>query len=706
MDKTAGFQISLQDENVSVETKSIPEELGEPTTDKFDLKIQKEGSSEYLYNGKYTSQTIAASAGTYTISASYGTNPVLALDDPYYFGEEADVVINDGEKKSVTLKCKVANALASVLYDDESQFSEMFSEYGVEIKVESNSVLLKNGTKESAYYRANSKPIFTFKGTIKDNGKKVESVLENEELSKAEYFSAAQHCKLTLSLKPATSGLIPTISKVEATTVTINETIPMEWLPAPKVSSTGFDENKVLMYYETAKISNASIDFDLASALQDLEFSLNFQDENLAKLNKNYKLSEITVEEQTAIRNIGINLPAIGGSSPQIEFTSDFYALLRADNEEVVENSISINSVTANNRTNKDENPIVYTIKTCKPEFSVSVLPGNIWTKEFTAEEITVSEGKGDLETLKDGGIKYQYSSDGGTLWKDFNDSSRQYFESCPSNKSYMIRAIYRDAIVSEPVNIDLETPVQLPNSGMEEWSIETKQKESVTGWLKPKTYYTFHPYAEGTENESWWDTNNNKAQGGTYAMGIWYEGCFASCVSYTEDVHGGSKAALIYLSGCGDGYANTGVTYVGGAMVGSLFIGSYNSGIVQGHEFASRPTSLSFWYKYKPYNSDAFKVIVSLKNEETEIATGTYEPTAYSVEDNDYIQATVDFNYMDLTKKPTTICVQFLASNKTELSQDDFAIGTTITYPVVGNWTVHMGSILKIDDISLNYSK
>ena len=76
MDKTAGFQISLQDENVSVETKSTPEELGEPTTDKFDLKIQKEGSSEYLYNGKYTSQTIAASAGTYTISASYGTNPV------------------------------------------------------------------------------------------------------------------------------------------------------------------------------------------------------------------------------------------------------------------------------------------------------------------------------------------------------------------------------------------------------------------------------------------------------------------------------------------------------------------------------------------------------------------------------------------------------------------------------------------------------
>lgn len=707
MDKTAGFQISLQDENVSVETKSIPEELGEPTTDKFDLKIQKEGSSEYLYNGKYTSQTIAASAGTYTISASYGTNPVLALDDPYYFGEEADVIINDGEKKSVTLKCKVANALASVLYDDESQFSEMFSEYGVEIKVESNSVLLKNGTKESAYYRANSKPIFTFKGTIKDNGKKVESVLENEELSKAEYFSAAQHCKLTLSLKPATSGLIPTISKVEATTVTINETIPMEWLPAPKVSSTGFDENKVLMYYETAKISNASIDFDLASALQDLEFSLNFQDENLAKLNKNYKLSEITVEEQTAIRNIGINLPAIGGSSPQIEFTSDFYALLRADNEEVVENSISINSVTANNRTNKDENPIVYTIKTCKPEFSVSVLPGNIWTKEFTAEEITVSEGKGDLETLKDGGIKYQYSSDGGTLWKDFNDSSRQYFESCPSNKSYMIRAIYRDAIVSEPVNIDLETPVQLPNSGMEEWS--TKELGSW-GWINKTRYYGFYPYKDGS-SDYFWATNNERSQDGNIILAQGDKTCFSPCVSYSESIkYKDTCSALIYTSGHGGGYASTGdIIYEEGAFAGSLFIGTYSwnrdngETITKGHTFSSRPTVLKFWYNYVPKNTDTFQAYVELKNGEELVGTGTFTSSSSN---GGWAEATVNIEYVDQPKKATSIYVQFLSTIKTSFSESDFDKNKGITFPVMGSWNAHIGSMLYIDDISLIYDK
>ena len=101
-----------------------------------------------------------------------------------------------------------------------------------------------------------------------------------------------------------------------------------------------------------------------------------------------------------------------------------------------------------------------------------------------------------------------------------------------------------------------------------------------------------------------------------------------------------------------------------------------------------------------------AFKVVVSLKNGDTEIATGTYEPSAYSTEDNAYTQATVNFNYTDNTAKATTICVQFLASNKTSLSGSDFAWGTNINYPTIGDWTVHMGSVLKIDDLCLNYDK
>ena len=699
-----GFQITLSDE-VTVTTKSTPAELGEPTTDKFKLKIVNEATNNAAYDGAYKSGTIPAAAGTYTVTATFGDNPVLALDDPYYKGDTTGVKVEEGQTTSITLNCKVANALATIFYADTAKFDEMYSSYGVEVKVNNSSVTIGDGTKESAYYQAGSKPTFTFKGVLKGNNKEVSKVLENDLLSSASTFEARQHCKLTLSLETTASGLVPTISKAETTTVTINETIPMEWLPAPKVSSTGFDEKKTLTIYETVVPDAASIDFEVAQPLQDLSFTLNFEDEQFTSLNKDYQLSTMTDEEKIALSDAGITLPLIGSNEPKITFSQAFNARLLSKNDGVVNNKITINSVQANNRENKDEAPLTYIIAVHKPEFSVSVPPGNIWTKEFTAEEIVVEDGKGDLETIKKG-LVYQYQEADG-IWQDFGnqDARQQVFAEHPLNRNYKVRALYRNVLASNEVDVELESQDQLQNSGMEDWYIETKKK-SGTWPFEDKTYYTFHPYTTGAANSSWWDTNNDKAQGGTYALGIWYEGCFASCVSYTEDAHSGSKAALMYLSGCGDGKANTSGTYVGGAMVGSLFIGSYNGGIVQGHDFGVRPTALTFWYKYKPYNSDAFKVVISLKNGEKEIATGTYEPTAYSSEDIEYQQASVKFNYSVENEKATTICVQFLASNKTELSKNDFNMGTTITYPVIGNWTVHMGSILKIDDISLVYDK
>lgn len=703
-----GFQITLSDE-VTVTTKSTPAELGEPTTDKFKLKIVNEATNNAAYDGAYKSGTIPAAAGTYTVTATFGENPVLALDDPYYKGEKTGVVVKDGETTSVNISCSVANALATIFYADTAKFDEMYSSYGVEVKVNNYnynySVTIGDGTKESAYYQVGSKPTFTFKGVLKGNNKEVSKVLENDLLSSASTFEAGQHCKLTLSMEATASGLVPTISKAEATTVTINETIPMEWLPAPKVSATGFDENKTLTIYETVAPDAASIDFEVAQPLQDLSFTLNFEDEQFTSLNKDYQLSTMTDEEKIALSDAGITLPLIGSNEPKITFSQAFNARLLSKNDGVVNNTITINSVQANDRENKDEAPLTYTIAVHKPEFTVNVLEGNIWSKTFTAEEISVSEGKGNLETIKKN-LVYQYQEADG-IWQDFGnqDARQQVFAEHPQNRNYKVRALYRNVLASNEVDVELESQDQLQNSGMEDWYIETKKK-SGTWPFEDKTYYTFHPYTTGAANSSWWDTNNDKAQGGTYALGIWYEGCFASCVSYTEDAHSGSKAALMYLSGCGDGKANTSGTYVGGAMVGSLFIGSYNGGIVQGHDFGVRPTALTFWYKYKPYNSDAFKVVISLKNGEKEIATGTYEPTAYSSEDIEYQQASVNFNYSVENEKATTICVQFLASNKTDLSKNDFNMGTTITYPVIGNWTVHMGSILKIDDISLVYDK
>ncbi len=259
-------------------------------------------------------------------------------------------------------------------------------------------------------------------------------------------------------------------------------------------------------------------------------------------------------------------------------------------------------------------------------------------------------------------------------------------------------------------ITVTTEKAIQVPNSDMESWSIETKtQKDEVTQGYK--TYYNFLPYTNG-ESDTWWATNNQIGQNGTIAFGIWWEGCFASSTSYTTDAHGGNKAAYIFTNGHGRHYADTeSLQYTGGSYIGSLFIGSFNyyeknydGEPIHGHSFSSRPSSLSFWYKYKPYNTDAFKVWVAIKSGDEIIAEGTYIPATSTTEVSSYTQATVNLDYTVINKKATTICVQFLSSTKSSISSKDINKNVTINYPEVGEWKAHRGSELWIDDLNLNY--
>lgn len=696
-----GFSVSLKETAAEVETKAASEGLDKSITDKFKLLITNQETGKELYNGSYTDETIPASLGTYTVKAtcspntSYNENPLLSLDAPYYVGT-AEAILKAKETVPVSIVCKLANALASIRFgNNKDKFEDLFLDYGVEVKVGKTSVVLQDSL-HRAYYRAGSDVKFFFNGTLKGNNQEVSLELTHSEFNKAETFIAGSHCVINLSVEKTTSGVILTVAAAEVKKETINATIPMEWLPAPKIVAKGFTGN-TLDLYETASPKDVSFDFDLSSSLQELKFAVDFEDQVYKALNGDYTLSTMSDADKAKFVDAGIILPVIGQSNPSINIT-ELVSNLKADDEQTINNTFSITEIRANNRTVSGD----YKILTHKPEFSVNVLPGNIWTKEFTAEDCTVTEGKGDATAIN-ADLIYQYSADNGRTWNAFNDNknARQAFTTTPENKAYQVRAVYRKVLTSSAVNVELESPTQIPNSNMDEWYIETKKKSGTLS--SDKTYYTFHPYNQG-ETEIWWATNNDKAQGGTLALGIWYEGCFASCVSYTTDAMS-NKAALMYVSGCGDGYANTGATYVGGAMVGSMWIGNFdNKTVNQGHEFSSRPTSLKFYYKYKPYNSDAFKVVVALKNGDEILAESTYVSPTISSETS-YEPVTIPLEYT-VNKKATTICVQFLATNISDITESHFAKGTTITYPEVGNWTVHMGNQLLIDDISLIYDK
>lgn len=699
-DSQTGFYISLADADVQTETRSTPKELGEPTVDKFKLKIANSATGKSIYDAGYTKDIIKASAGVYDVTASFGDNAVLAFDAPYYEGKKEDIAIEEGDTASVTVECAVANALASVTFEDSEKFKELYSSYAVEVAVENSSLKLGDGDKRSAYYRANSKPTFTFKGVLKANGKSVEAELEDKIFSDPTTFAAKAHCQLTLALKEIVPGIIPTIVKAEVDTVTVSATLPMEWLPAPKVSATGFGENRTLDVYETAP-TEASIDFTLSSPLQDMEFSVNFADENLKSLNGDYALSALTNEQRLDFVNAGIALPIMGEEKPSVKFSNTLTGALLATNEGVVNNVFTLKNVKANNRTNTD-GALTYTIATHKPEFTVSVLPGNIWTKEFTVEEITVDEGKGNLEEIKKS-LVYQYQENG--EWKDCNNqaSRQQVFSEHPSNRNYKVRALYREALASNEVDVEMEEPKALPNGNMDEWTESTRDVKYL--WTTYKQPF-FEPWNDSTEQ--WWNTNSIQTM--PTSFDIINSVNFASFPTVTYLISGDNnqeKSAVIRTINFGK--SNSSIAAVGDNTRGILYAGTTSSDgtLSEGRPWSSRPTQLTFNYKYSSYNNERFGVYIELYADgvSSPIATGTYE-SINGESKTELTPYTIKLEYSNLELKPSIIKIKFCSV----AINDDPAVQKNVSVNVPEGsdkyYNVHGGSVLTIDDISLVYDK
>lgn len=714
-----GFKIALVDEPSVTETRSTPQELGKPTTDNFTLKIVNSASGKSIYDAGYTKDIIKASAGVYDVTTSFGDNAVLAFDAPYYEGKKEDIAIEEGDTASVTVECAVANALASVTFEDSEKFKELYSSYAVEVAVENSSLKLEDGDKRSAYYRANSKPTFTFKGVLKANGKSVEAELEDKILSDPATFAAKAHCRLTLALKEMVPGIIPTIVKTEVDTVTVSETLPMEWLPAPKVSATGFGENRTLDVYETAP-TEASIDFTLSSPLQDIDFSVNFADENLQSLNGDYTLSALTNEQRLDFINAGIDIPIIGEDKPSVRFSNTLTGALLATNEGVVNNTFTLKSVKANDRTNAD-GALTYTIATHKPEFTVSVLPGNIWTKEFTVSALTEEQvEKGDYSKLSQK-MMYQFSTDGSTGWTDLGEDLRKA-ELTP-NTSYFVRGVYRNEICSAPVEVKTYPIIELENGDMEDWTEEERGYYYSANIFdrNPAKLRVYYPW----KGVSYWNTNNDfttrNRDASTAAFSIVYRYNSFPAVSYTKDVHDGNWAAELRNTAAGRGNtSSSSSSYDFNNVPGELFIGGItvttggtsakpdgdHYDIDKGTEFVSRPTGLRFYYKYAPYMTDAWKVYIALYDEAGNvIAENTVTD---GIEISSYKEMEVSFNYIEnLDVVPAKIYVYFASSiySGSELPYHTMDVTTWYNNSQRTDETLS-GSVFCVDDISLVYDK
>ena len=240
-DTQGGIRVTLNNISSSV-TRSTPSELGAPTADMFNIKVE-DANGRVKHNCTFSDNVIKLAGGTYTVTADCGENPILAIDQPYYIGTKQVTVVAD-EVTETNIDCKVGNSLISVVFGRDNQervrFDKFYKSYGVNVKAGEYRVSIPGNIPEfSAYFRAGTTVGLEFAGVLNETGKTVSCDLDVSAIPNfPRPFQAADHAIITLTLPDPESVAVVEIAKVQVQEATMEETIPLSWLPVPKVTAT------------------------------------------------------------------------------------------------------------------------------------------------------------------------------------------------------------------------------------------------------------------------------------------------------------------------------------------------------------------------------------------------------------------------------------------------------------------------------------
>lgn len=272
------------------------------------------------------------------------------------------------------------------------------------------------------------------------------------------------------------------------------------------------------------------------------------------------------------------------------------------------------------------------------------------------------------------------------------------------ASTDYTFRAKLDDEY-SGAASFTTENDEQLLNNKMEDW-YATDVYTSKTLWVGMTDIQRWH--ANKNEGETYWATRNPLTTGQTSGTT-----CYYTSFSSTVPVAGVSgQAAEISTLGFGEGttYTHTSSGKTGSAKnkkAGMLFNGTYScSGneetIEFGVPFNSRPTSLSFKYKFAPVKNESFQAYIVVENRQggqtIELARGEMISGESKSEFSDGL---IQLNYSN-NLKATHIYTVFISST----ASDPTILTVQGSKNALNGYSdsKYVGSVLTIDDIVLNY--
>lgn len=349
------------------------------------------------------------------------------------------------------------------------------------------------------------------------------------------------------------------------------------------------------------------------------------------------------------------------------------------------------------------------------PDFELKVVDNDVWAWQgvlsvegLTQETLPVFEGYLINQYIKftttTSGAKLKLRGDGVEKYIDVNEFA---ISEKPSAITVEAKDVSSNTLKS--ATFTPEAAKQLPNGNLD---AEAKINGSASHWEN----YVF----EG------WGTNNamTTSEGGNY-------GYVRISGTIPENSGKSGKGVLIRTCGWGSGNTATGSKGESGSCkytdAGLLHLGASRASRPSGYgkddnitnststgpvstddldcgiAFASRPTGLSFWYKYAPKNS-ADKGFVEIWVKDASGNILAHKTKNLDKKDN-YTQETIQLDYPTNCVKGAKIYVKFLSSYSMDYIKRTDA---NFSGPGFANTTrgTFMGSQLTVDEIELIYNK
>lgn len=353
------------------------------------------------------------------------------------------------------------------------------------------------------------------------------------------------------------------------------------------------------------------------------------------------------------------------------------------------------------------------TFKVEDPELTLSLKNGDadVWaTKAYL--QVTASAKSRASRTISSSTVEIQYKN--GEEWKAWPhqsyDAETGLFlltglgEGATETEGvpYTLRAVYKRGGVasslSEELSITTEPKAQVGNAGFEEWHTE---QFTYTEWFSKTREREWYLPWNTDESDVWWAVNSRTTMPLTCDGGGYWEYKVFPTISWSSSNKSqGEKSIQISTIAVGKAaIVNGGSTT---PHVGEIWIGTSNDSgghASEGHAFASRPNSMTFWYQYESFNdNEKFYMQVVLKAADGTIVASNEIPDG---EEGDLSGNTITlpFTYSpDVHKKVSSIYMVFKSSSGSVDSKKR-------TMEISGQQqTARIGSVLRIDDIKLNY--